>query len=418
MQNTFENGKTCYTEKIHGTERCRQNPVFLKNAGVANAWKKWQGEAGGIRRLKTVEKKKEYEKAFSSWAQGTEYKGLIECLDSLYRILEPWMFDLEICRETAMAVEISEFAMNLHELLTANDTAHLDTCIESSARLFYKDYHLPVDKECFIVLMEAFHEIVPEERQPYYFQEEYAKFGNAAEWAEYLFGNTVFTDSEKTARLEPADTAAISTDPVFIFGKAFREWYDNVLTPEIVIIHKQIALAYRSYMKGQMEFEPDKTFYPDANLTLRVAYGQVAGYSPADGVFYEPLSTLDGIMEKDNPEIFDYDTPQKLRELWKNGDFGKWAVTCKNGRKTVPVCFIATNHTSGGNSGSPVINADGHLIGINFDRVWEGTMSDIDFDPDFCRNISMDIRYMLFIIDKVAGAKHLIEEMDILSPID
>jgi hypothetical protein len=153
-------------------------------------------------------------------------------------------------------------------------------------------------------------------------------------------------------------------------------------------------------MRAQMAFEPQKAFYPDANLTLRVAYGNVAGYHPADGMYYSPVSTLKGIIEKDNPEIFDYNIPQVLRDIYAEG-----------GHDDQPVCFIATNHTSGGNSGSPVINADGNLIGINFDRVWEGTMSDIAFDPEVCRNISIDIRYLLFVVDKIGHASYLFNEM-------
>ncbi len=168
----------------------------------------------------------------------------------------------------------------------------------------------------------------------------------------------------------------------------------------ITRLDREIRLAYRDYMRGQMAFEPDRTFYPDANLTLRVAYGHVAGYSPSDAVYYAPVSTLKGIMEKDNPEIFDYNIPQVLRDLYAAG-----------GRENQPVCFLATNHTSGGNSGSPVINADGNLIGINFDRVWEGTMSDIVFDPDYCRNISLDIRYLLFVIQEIGHADWLFDEM-------
>ncbi len=162
-------------------------------------------------------------------------------------------------------------------------------------------------------------------------------------------------------------------------------------------------------MKGQMEFDKQKDFYPDANSTLRITYGKVKGYSPSDGIYYKHLSTLDGIMQKDNPDIYDYNIPQKLRDIYKTKDFGRWEV---NG--TIPVCFIASNHTSGGNSGSPVINAQGNLVGINFDRVWEGTMSDIVYDPEICRNISLDVRYVLFVIDKVAGAGHLLNEMKLV----
>ena len=182
--------------------------------------------------------------------------------------------------------------------------------------------------------------------------------------------------------------------------KAFNQWYRKDIQPPISRISRDIYLAYRKYMKAQMEFQPDKAFYPDANLTLRVAYGKVAGYSPSDAVYYSPVSTLKGIIEKDDPNIFDYNIPQTLRDIYAEG-----------GHDDQPVCFLATNHTSGGNSGSPVINADGELIGINFDRVWEGTMSDLAFDPDFCRNISLDIRYLLFVVDKIGHAKWLLDEM-------
>ena len=166
-------------------------------------------------------------------------------------------------------------------------------------------------------------------------------------------------------------------------------------------------------MRGQMEYNKanrgTRVFYPDANSTLRVAYGSVQGYSPSDAVYFTPVSSLEGIMQKDNPEIYDYNIPQKLRDLYAAKDYGVWEVD-----GSVPVAFIATNHTSGGNSGSPVLDANGNLIGVNFDRVWEGTMSDIVFDPDVCRNIALDIRYALFIVDKLAGAQHLLDEMEII----
>jgi hypothetical protein len=162
-------------------------------------------------------------------------------------------------------------------------------------------------------------------------------------------------------------------------------------------------------MKAQMEMQPEKLFYPDANSTIRVTFGKVDDFQPADGVQYRYITTLDGIMQKDNPDIYDYRVPEKLKKLYELKDFGQYEYN-----QTVPVCFISSNHTSGGNSGSPVINADGQLIGINFDRNWEGTMSDIMYDPDLCRNISLDIRYALFIIDKFAGATHLIAEMSII----
>jgi hypothetical protein len=190
----------------------------------------------------------------------------------------------------------------------------------------------------------------------------------------------------------------------------FSNHYSREIRPEISRINEQLDLLYRTYMKGHIEYgEYKEDFYPDANSTLRIAYGNVSGYQPADAVYYKYYSTIEGIMEKDNPEIYDYNIPQELRDIYRNKDFGRWT---QDG--TVPVCFIATNHTSGGNSGSPVINADGELIGLNFDRVWEGTMSDIQFDPDVCRNITLDIRYVLFIMERLAGAEHLIDELEIV----
>jgi len=164
----------------------------------------------------------------------------------------------------------------------------------------------------------------------------------------------------------------------------------------------------RIYMKAIMEMEKDKIFYPDANFTLRVSYGVVKDYCPKDGVYYDYQTTLEGIIEKDDPEIRDYRVPARLKELYENRDYGRYG---KDG--VLNVCFTAANHTTGGNSGSPVLNADGELIGLNFDRNWEGTMSDIIYDPDMCRNIVLDIRYCLFIMDKYAGAGHLVGEMEI-----
>ena len=354
-----------------------------KYANVSNAWKKWQGEAGGIARNGTVEEKEAYEARFAEWAAGTRYEGLLDRLDSLYKVLEPLNFAREYTSETALALELPKFA-----------TAYCNASEEDRAQLaddFYKDWWLPVDKECFIALMDAYSKDVPAEFRPACFDSSLVRYGSIPAWADAVFGGG----------LSKGELSDAANDPAYAFRKAFSEHYNNVLLPEYLRISGEITALYKDYMQGQMEFEPEKAFYPDANLTLRVAYGNVAGYSPSDGVYYKPVSTLTGIMEKDNPEIFDYDVPQKLRELYATGLYDD-----------MPVCFIATNHTSGGNSGSPVIDADGNLIGLNFDRVWEGTMSDIAFDPAFCRNICLDIRYLLFVVDKVCGAGALLDELE------
>ena len=378
-----------------------------KNASVANAWKKWQGEMKGINRLGTVEAKREYEKRFAEWAAGTEYSTILPRLDSLYRALEPYTFAKEYYSETAASVELCRFAASVAQEIARGDNESATSMSEA----FFKDYCLSIDKESFVATMSAFVKDVPAKFHPEYMEGELARYGSVAKWADVLFDESVFADAEKVAKLEAADSLVMRSDPAVRFANEFRKWYGSDVYPYERRLNQEITLLYRDYMRGQMAFEPEKSFFPDANLTLRVAYGSIAGYSPADGVYYEPVSTLEGIMEKDNPEIFDYNIPQRLRDIYAAKDYGQWAITMANGKKTVPVCFIATNHTSGGNSGSPVINKDGNLIGLNFDRVWEGTMSDIVFDPDYCRNISLDIRYVLFTIDKLAGASHLLNEM-------
>lgn len=378
-----------------------------KNASVANAWKKWQGEMKGINRLGTVAAKQDYEKRFSQWADGTAYSSILPRLDSLYSALEPYSFAKEYYGETAATVELGRFAASAAKEIAGGNKDRVKSMSES----FFKDYYLPIDKESFVAIMTAFDKDVPAEFHPEYMKEELAKYGSVSNWADAIFNESVFADAEKVAKLEASDSAAMFADPAVRFANEFRNWYAKDVYPTEKRLNQEITLLYRDYMRGQMEFEPKKAFFPDANLTLRVAYGSISGYTPADGAYYKPQSTLEGIMQKDNPEIFDYNIPQRLRDIYAAKDYGRWAIDGDNGQKTVPVCFIATNHTSGGNSGSPVINKDGNLIGLNFDRVWEGTMSDIVFDPDYCRNISLDIRYVLFTIDKLAGADHLLDEM-------
>ena len=199
-------------------------------------------------------------------------------------------------------------------------------------------------------------------------------------------------------------------DPAYLLYASLDQLYAQKIYPELSRIEREVTALNRVWLTALMEMQPQKNFYADANSTLRVAYGKVQGYSPCDAVYYNHYTTLKGIMEKDNPEIYDYNVPQKLREIYQQKNFGPYT---QNGE--IPVCFIATNHTTGGNSGSPVLNADGHLIGLNFDRAWDGVMSDMQYDPEICRNISVDIRYVLFIIDKLAGAQHLIDEMVIVN---
>ncbi len=391
-----------------------------KNASVANAWKKWQGEMKGIDKMKTVEKKEEYEQNFRQWAKGGKYDGLLEKLDTLYSELDEYAFARDYYNESVNSIELPRFAAGLVTRLRNtkdfSDTAKLVSMIEN----FYHDYYLPIDRECFVALIKAYDANVPDKFKPAYFYDMMKQYGTAEKWAEDFYGKTVFAHHDALMLLCKDWTKAaemLEKDPAVVFATSFSEVLFNKITPVYTKLNQKINLAYRDYMRGQMEFEKDKVFYPDANLTLRVAYGNVKGYRPADGIYYYPSSTIEGIMQKDNPNIFDYNIPQKLRDIYRLKNYGRWAINTSKDSKspnyTLPVCFLATNHTTGGNSGSPVINADGELIGINFDRVWEGTMSDVVYDPEVCRNISLDVRYILFIIDKVAGAERLLQEMGI-----
>ena len=382
-----------------------------KYAGVSNAWKKWQGEVKGLKKMKTVATKQAYERDFAKWAEGGEFDGVLDRIEAIYSKARTCMVAVDYYKEAIMACELLGYAHDACRIGGTDENLGSFIDIEGTAwkaKRFFKDYHMPIDKEIFAAMMAEFDRNIPKDIQPEYFKQQMTKYGNADVWADSLFAQSKFTSLESVCSL----TDFVHNDPAIVLFVKMQDWA-MPYQAELKKLNAELQLAYRDYMRGQMVFartqRQPKSFYPDANLTLRVAYGHIKGYSPADGVYYRPSSTMKGIMEKDNPEIFDYNIPQRLSDLYASRDFGPW--TDQTGY--VPVCFLATNHTTGGNSGSPVINADGELIGINFDRVWEGTMSDLVYDPEICRNIALDIRYILFTIDKVAGAGHLIDEMTI-----
>lgn len=386
-----------------------------KNANVSNAWKKWQGEVKGIRKMKTVQTKQEFEQTFSRWAKNGEFDGVVEKIAKIYEELEPYQFATDYYTETVRTVEIANLAMSVARLFLDGHEEGLVTFDQDKARelmaSFYKDWYLPIDKESFVAVMNEYEKNVPAGFKPEYYKDKLASYGSIEAWAEDMFTNSIFIDQARAEALTAADKEAVMADPATEFFNEFLKWYYADILPVTTRLNQELQLAYRDYMRGQIVYcrtqRVMKDFYPDANLTLRVAYGHIKGYSPADGVYFTPSSTIKGIMEKDNPEIFDYNIPQRLRDIYATKDYGRWA----DASGEVPVCFIATNHTTGGNSGSPVINADGDLIGLNFDRVWEGTMSDIVFDPEICRNIALDVRYVLFTIDKIGEADYLFDEM-------
>src|SRR5690606_157153 len=227
--------------------------------------------------------------------------------------------------------------------------------------------------------------------------------------AQKINGVSILEDTDKAFENNEALVEALESDPLVQQIGAIQKAYEEKVSPKYTAIQNQLAQLQRTYMKAQMEVFPNRRFFPDANSTLRVTYCKVDGYKPEDKPRYPYQTYLDEAVKKHIPGDYEFDMPQKLIDLEQKKDYGIYG---ENGK--MPVNFIATNHTTGGNSGSPALDKDGNLIGLNFDRVWEGTMSDLNYDPEICRNIMVDARYILFIIDKFAGAGYLLDEMEII----
>ena len=386
-------------------------------ASIANGWKKWQGETQGIERLKGVQQKKEQERVFQEWANDkTEYSEVLAQLGANYRNMSPIEVERVYFNEAVMA---SDFMNRAYKLWQLSNSGSDSVVAAKTAELlkenenYFKDFdeHTVVDKAIFVETMLACWEAG---YAPYLEKKGKDKAG-ITKLLNEIYDNSLLTHRDKMDKLlksyKTGDKKKLVSDPgVDLFNVAYYVCYTQEKNTLYTRSRQNINQLMRLYVKGQMEMYSDSNFFPDANLTLRVTYGHVAGFRPQDGVYYKPYSTLEGIMQKENPDIYDYVVEDRLKELYNNKDYGRYA----NAKGELPVGFIATNHTTGGNSGSPVLNAEGQLVGINFDRCWEGTMSDLLFDPDYCRNISLDIRYCLFIIDKYAGAGHLIDEMVIV----
>jgi len=400
-----------------------------KNASTSNAWKKWIGENRGLAILDAESKKQKYEAEFQKWVDADEQRkkdfgSLIDDFEKLYTRYTPNKLASDFLAElifrggieTVEAARIVVPLVKIHEFEGKIDNQRLadaTTKAKQTAVDFYKDYNQALDKEMTATVLENFRKNVPESFLPPVFSEIDKKFkGSINRYVDNLFAKSAFTSLKKINSLidglNKKSIERLKKDPAYALADELLKFYHDFVNRKTLDIRDEIKLLDKKYMAAQMLFEPEKRFYPDANFTLRVTYGQVKGYEARDGVYYQHQTTLEGIMEKDNPDIYDYRVPEKLKELHRTKDYGRYGVN-----NTVPVCFVATNHTTGGNSGSPVLDAEGRLIGINFDRAWEGVMSDLMYNPDQCRNISLDVRYILFIIDKFAGAGYLLNEMSI-----
>ena len=396
-----------------------------KYAGVSNAWKKWIGENKGLQKLNAIAKKQELENQFEKWANSNpkrkeKYGNLISDYENIYKEMEEYSRAIDYYYEAAFRSELVLFAIKFNNLLDVRDDYSEEKLkieiekLKSQSKRFFKNYNQATDKKLFSnVFLKMFSENVEKKFQPDIFSQIEKKYkGDFDKFTEHLFQKSFMADEEKTNKFlnsfSKSSFRKIEKDPAFKIFKSVEGEYIEI-NEKYSSFNKKISQMNRIYVAGLREMQTNKTFYPDANATLRITYGKVDDYYPRDGVHYDYYTTLSGIMEKDNPEIYDYKVPEKLKDLYAEKDFGQYA---ENGE--LHVCFTASNHTTGGNSGSPVLNGNGELIGVNFDRNWEGTMSDIMYDPDQCRNISLDIRYALFIIDKFAGARHLVDEMTIV----
>ncbi|MBL7110586.1 MAG: S46 family peptidase [Bacteroidales bacterium] len=416
---------------IMDEEMKKSNAVYIqyasKYSGVTNAWKKWDGMLKGLDRLNAIEVKQKREAEFNDWVAGNQdrkekYGNLMDDFKKIYAELETLYLANDYEREIVGSIEILRMASNLDRFLT--DALSMDRSSEEyenamkefkeDINSYFKDYYQPIDQRIFQRLIEVYQTDLEPEFHPELFtgrlkkkyKNDYKKF------TDWVYKKTILTDQQSL--LDLADNfnektaKKVQEDPAY----QLRKQFDTVLGisgSEYDQLRALLSQKYRLYVEGLMEMEKETVFYPDANLTMRITYGKVEEYFPRDAVRYGYLTTLKGVIQKEATGGYDYVVPDRLKTLYREKDFGPYGVD-----GTMPVCFIASNHTSGGNSGSPVLNAEGQLIGLNFDRGWEGTMSDYMYDPEQCRNIAVDIRYVLFIIDKYAGAGHLIDELTLI----
>ena len=392
-----------------------------KYAGSENAYKNAIGSNWAINKRDFEQVKRAEQEALLAWAdeQGkSEYR---EALNQIRDIVadrhdlrfRQWMLN-EALRIGIEFVSVPTEINPLVEALkgkTAERQKELDQMTAAFRRFFDKDYVPEVDKKIAKVMLTEYRRLIPHTSQPAYFAIIDKKYkGDIERFLDDIFAKSIFASRENYNKFLKRPTAkALLNDPMILFAQSVENEREN-LSNSLKSYDAAYNRAHRTYVKGLLEMEKDRKHWPDANFTLRLTYGQVKGYHPRDCVYYTHQTTLDGVMEKEDSTNWEFVVPQKLKDLYRAKDFGRYAT--KDGR--MPVAFCATTHTTGGNSGSPVMNANGELIGINFDRNWEGVGGDIEYLPDYQRSIIVDIRYVLFLIEKYGGAEGLLQEMEII----
>lgn len=378
-----------------------------KQARIANYWKKWKGENLGIEKSGAIAIKKDIEQRFTQAVEASgkteAYGNLLATFDEQYAAFEPYAVKRSNFLEVFFTnTDLFQVSFRLYQLKQAgsqgdNEFNQARSAIINMLQGVYKNYDKELDKA---IAKEIF---------PLYDASISPQVINS------LYANSAFASAEGLQLLEGTKEEVLdrlAKDVLVEFTEVYITAFYTDLNPNYQAWQTEIAATQKVYMTALMEMLPEERYFPDANSTLRVTYGKVKGYQPRDDVYYQPVTYLDGVVEKYVPEDYEFDVPQKLLDLYETKNYGNYADA--NGK--MPLGFIGTNHTTGGNSGSPAIDAHGNLIGLNFDRVWEGTMSDLFYDPEICRNIMVDARYILFIIDKYGDASHLIEEMNLVHP--
>jgi len=398
-----------------------------KYAGIQNSYKKWQGEVLGLTRTDAVGKKKNFEATFQKRVDANpafkvKYGNLLNDLANQYALMEPYGLARDYYTEIVSKIELFTIAAQLNTLVTAykkdGDKGYQQrlNVVKPALENLLGEYSVSVDIQLFEKLMTMYVKDQPSKNVSPLLNDwlsnnsgSYVGLSQKVYAQNSLYNN----DAIQLLLAKPAEDAIKEIqqlDAVLLFTDMQKTYQASVQSPSAAI-QNEINRLQRDYTQAQMDVMTEKKFYPDANSTLRVTFGNVKSYTARDAVHYNYYTDLDGVMEKYKPGDYEFDVPEKLRTLHAAKDYGVYG---KNG--IMPVCFIATNHTTGGNSGSPALDAYGNLIGLNFDRVWEGTMSDINYDASICRNIMVDIRYVLFIVDKYAGAGHLVNEMKLVNP--
>ena len=408
-------------------ERMKTDPKIRiqyadKYVSASNSWKKWQGEVKGLQRLDAVNVKKAGEAEFKKWVtvdpeRIQKYGTILSDFERLYTEYIPYQAANDYYTECIQrGSDIFTLAAKFEPLETAANDEQLKKETEKLKEYlvsYFKDYDQKTDELIWSALMKIYVGNVDQKFMP----EKLIKLIpdiSTDKFVVKIYGKSLLTDSLRINQLldnfNQKSINRLQKDPAYALFKMIRQHYLANVDLKFKAIYAEIGVVQKKYTAAIMEMNEGKRLMADANLTLRIAYGKIEGYKPADGVTLKCFTTLKGIIEKDNPEILDYNVPESLRKLYQTKDFGQYV----NESGEIPVAFCASNHTTGGNSGSPVVNTQGELIGLNFDRSWEGTMSDIVYDPDQCRNIALDMRYALFIIDKFAGAGYLLNEMEIV----